>query len=209
MPGSNAHVVVCSVEPDTAAAIPSASAIDFSTKGMTIDDFFDRSIGEWKSQRSSHNLIWTQFEQITSAIVIAKLDDSNDDVIQLCANNQVNTSEPFFSFKMEWEGESDWDDEVSQGSSVMSVVKDGPSHGRLLRSIGYAETIPAVGTWHMTDEGVFVLKTLYDAAAAEERIWFATPHLRMRVSQILTSSGSGVVTASFSTEIRRLNIDDQ
>lgn len=171
---------------------------------MTVEDFFSRSIGEWRSQRSSHNLAWTQFEQITSEISIRRLESSDTDVLKLCQSNEIDASLPFFSLKMSWEGESDWDDEVSQGESVMSVIKDTSDSGRLLRSAGYAETIPAVGKWRMTSDGVFVLETYYDAAAAEERIWFANPNLRLRVSQILTSAGSGVVTASFSSEIRRL-----
>lgn len=183
------------------------TAPPFSAKGMTVDDFFTRSIGEWRSQRSSHNLAWTQFEQITSEIVISKVPESADEIIALCKQNEVAVADTTFSLKMSWEGETDWDEEVSEGESTMSVIKDGPTHGRLLRSVGYAETIPAVGKWYMTDEGVFVLNTFYDVAAAEERIWFATPDLRMRVSQIRTSSGTGVVTASFSTEIRRLKLD--
>lgn len=179
----------------------------FSAKGMTAEDFFERSVGEWRSQRSSHNLAWAQFEQITSAIVIAELDRTNDEVVKLCDSNKVNVSDVIFSMKMSWEGESDWDDEVSEGESVMSVIKDGERHGRLLRSVGYAETIPAVGTWEMSDDGVFTLETSYDAAAAEERIWFATPNLRLRMSQIRTSCGKGVVTASFSSEIRKLNLN--
>lgn len=177
----------------------------FSAAGMTVEDFFERSIGEWRSQRSSHNLLWTQFEQITSEISIQRLESSDDQVVKLCQNNDVSVHQPFFSLKMTWEGESDWDDEVSQGETVMSVIKDGEHHGRLLRSAGYAETIPAVGKWRMSSDGVFILDTFYDAAAAEERIWFANPNLRMRVSQILTSARSGVVTASLSTEIRRLS----
>lgn len=176
----------------------------FSGKGMTVDDFFERSIGEWRSQRSSHNLAWTQFEAVTSDIKIECKGSTDEEVIKLCKQNKVDKTD--FSIGMSWEGESDWDDdEVMEGSAVMSVIKDGENHGRLLRSVGYAETIPAVGNWEMTEDGVFILKTFYDAAAAEERIWFATPDLRMRVSQIRTSSGRGVVTASFSTEIRKLS----
>lgn len=84
----------------------------------------------------------------------------------------------------------------------MVVVEDSSGSGRLIRSVGYAEMIPAVGNWRM-EGGVFYLDTMYEAAGAEERIWFATKDLRMRVSNIKTSSGRGVVTASFSTEIRR------
>lgn len=177
----------------------------FSCKGMTVDDFFERSVGEWRSQRSSHNLAWTQFEAITSDITIESKGTTDEEIVELCKQNKVEADETTFSIGMSWEGESDWDDdEVMEGSAVMSVIKDGASRGRLLRSVGYAETIPAVGNWEMTEDGVFVLNTFYDAAAAEERIWFATPDLRMRVSQIRTSSGNGVVTASFSTEIRKL-----
>lgn len=179
----------------------------FSAKGMIVEDFFQRSIGDWRSQRSSHNLAWTQFEQITSEIVIRKLDKQDVDVIKLCERNQIAVSDIMFCFKMSWEGESDWDDEISEGESVMAVIKDGDDYGRLLRSVGYAETVPAIGKWEMSNEGVFMLNTFYGAAAAEERIWFATPDLRLRVSQIRTSSGRGVVTASFSSEIRRLHLD--
>ena len=74
--------------------------------------------------------------------------------------------------------------------------------GRLLRSVGYTEEIPAVGDWEMQPDGTFVLHTLYDRAAAEERIWFGTPDLRMRCSIIKTQGGKGVMTASLSTEVR-------
>jgi phycoerythrin-associated linker protein len=77
-----------------------------------------------------------------------------------------------------------------------------PNRGKLLRSQGYAEEMAAVGDYFFTEEGVFVLETFYDRAAAEERIWFVNPNLRFRVSMIKTSGGSGVVTASFASEIR-------
>ena len=109
---------------------------------------------------------------------------------------------------MSWEGESDWEEnEVLKGSSVLVPIPDasGSNRGRLLRDQGYAEAIAAVGHYHLTDDGTFVLLTDYDRAAAEERIWFATPNLRLRVSLIKTSNGTGVVTASFSSEIRSLS----
>ena len=51
---------------------------------------------------------------------------------------------------MSWEGTSDWDEkEILKGSSVLVVLKDGPNHGRLLRSVGYTDAVPAAGTWEM------------------------------------------------------------
>lgn len=200
-------LMVAEVKGSSSGDIPanaSAGAV-YSGKNMTVEEFFEKSLGDWKSQRSSHNLVWGQFEAVTSEIKIDARSASDSSVIELCEQNSVNIDDVILSLSMSWEGESDWDDnETMSGSTVMSVVKDTPTTGRLLRSMGYAEEIPAVGTWEMTADGTFVLTTSYDAAAAEERIWFATPDLRMRVSQIRTSSGRGVVTASFSTEIRKL-----
>lgn len=198
---------VAQPEADVDEEAPKAEGA-YDPSGMTVEEFFEKSLGEWRSQRSSHNLAWTQFEAITSDIEIVEKPTEDKAVKELCANNDVDPGDVVTSIEMSWEAESDWDDdddaEPAEGCVLMSVVKDSPTTGRLLRSKGYAEEIPAVGTWVMTAEGAFVLKTAYDVAAAEERIWFATPDLRLRVSNIRTSSGRGVITSSFSSEIRRL-----
>lgn len=180
----------------------------YDPSGMTVDEFFAKSVGEWRSQRSSHNLAWTQFEAITSDISIVPKPLDDPAVVELCTSNKVDPKDVITSIEMSWEGESDWDDDQEiEGCVLMSVIKDTPTTGRLLRSKGYAEEIPAVGNWAMRDDGAFVLHTAYEAASAEERIWFATPDLRLRVSNIRTSSGRGVVTASFSSEIRSMRKD--
>jgi phycoerythrin-associated linker protein len=60
-----------------------------------------------------------------------------------------------------------------------------------------------VGGYFITEDETFVLTTAYERAAAEEKIWFVNPNVRCRVSLIKTSAGTGVVTASFSSEIRQ------
>jgi phycoerythrin-associated linker protein len=109
---------------------------------------------------------------------------------------------------MSWEGQSDWDDkEELKGSCILVPVpnRGAPTSGKLLRDRGYAETMAAAGDYHLTEDGTFVLITMYDRASAEEKIWFINPNVRCRVSLIKTSAGSGVVTASFSSEIRDLS----
>jgi phycoerythrin-associated linker protein len=196
-------------QPETLQAendvVEASDEAPYDPSGMTVEQFFLKSLGEWRSQRSSHNLAWTQFEAITSDITIAEMPVTDPAVKELCDLNNVDPGDVVTSIEMSWVGESDWDDDQEvKGCVLMSVVKDTETTGRLLRSKGYAEEIPAVGNWVMTSDGAFVLNTLYEAAAAEERIWFATPDLRLRVSNIRTSSGRGVVTASFSSEIRSI-----
>jgi phycoerythrin-associated linker protein len=173
---------------------------------MDIETFVLRSLGRWRSQRSSHNLAFQHSEEVHSTIDIVPVNVSDGSVAELCQAHGFEPSAAISPFHMAWKGESDWDDnEVSEGSCLLVPIAEpggDKSRGKLLRSQGYAETMPAVGDYRFTAEGEFVLVTPYDRASAEERIWFGTPNLRFRVSMIRTSDGQGVVTASFASEIR-------
>ncbi|MGL5083970.1 MAG: phycobiliprotein lyase [Microcoleaceae cyanobacterium] len=175
---------------------------------MDIAQFVDLSIGQWRSQRSVHHLAFRHFEEVISTIEIILLAENDPEVLNLCDSNQVNPQRITHPFRMTWEGESDWDEaEKVQGTTLLVPVPDldSPNRGKLLRDQGYAETIPAVGEYCIGEDKVFILLTGYDRAMAEERIWFASENIRFRVSLIKTSSGSGITTASFSSEIRSLS----
>ena len=174
---------------------------------MDITQFVESSIGQWKSQRSAHHLIFGHFEAVRSQIEIVALKPNDPAVIELCQAYDLDPSQAVVPFQMSWEGESDWDEsEVLKGTTVLVPIPDPnlPNRGKLLRDRGYAETMPAAARYQITEDGVFVLLTEYDRAAAEERIWFVNPNLRFRVSTIKTSDGAGVVTASFSSELRAM-----
>lgn len=174
---------------------------------MNITEFVESSLGHWKSKRSAHNLAFQYVEEVTSEIDIVLLNSDNPEVIELCKSYEIDPSMAVTPFRMSWEGESDWDeDETMEGSTVLVPIPDpdDPSRGKLLRDRGYAETIPAAANYHFQADGTFVLISSYERAAAEEKIWFATPNLRFRVSLIKTSDGKGVLTASFASEIRSL-----
>ncbi|WP_310490337.1 phycobiliprotein lyase [Chamaesiphon sp. VAR_69_metabat_338] len=173
---------------------------------MDIIQFVEQSIGQWRSQRSAHHMAFSHFEAVQSIIDIDLLDRQDPAVVELCQAYDVDPSSTVAPFQMKWEGQSDWDEDSPEvkGNAILVPVPDPlmPNRGKLLRDRGYAETIAAAGEYHFLEDGTFVLITAYERAAAEERIWFANPNLRFRVSLIKTSGGSGVVTASFSSEIR-------
>jgi phycoerythrin-associated linker protein len=183
---------------------------------MDIQQFVDQSIGQWRSQRSGHNLAFQFFEEVRSVITIEARDVNDAAVLELCQQNNLDPALACSPFWMTWKGESDWDDDSKvEGSCLLVPIPDRPDpnrpdrptdrhSGKLLRSQGYAETMPAIGDYYFADN-VFVLTTSYDRAAAEERIWFAAPNIRIRVSLIKTSDGTGVVTASYASEIRSIS----
>jgi phycoerythrin-associated linker protein len=179
---------------------------------MDISKFVGLSLGRWRSQRSAHHLAFGHFEQVTSTIDIVSLDREHSEVINLCTSYNIDSHQAAHPFRMSWEGESDWDEaETFQGTTILVPIPDfdNARSGRLLRDRGYAETIPSIGKYRISEDGIFILETEYERATAEEKIWFVNPNFRLRVSLIKTSGGSGVVTASFSSEIRSLSSDSE
>lgn len=175
---------------------------------MDITEFVERSLGRWRSQRSAHHLAFRHFEEVLSTIDIVPLEVRSLAVIELCNSYGFDPAMAVSPFHMSWEGESDWDEEETlEGSTILVPIPnpEDPRRGKLLRDRGYAETVPAAAEYHFLEDGTFVLVSSYDRAAAEEKIWFATPNLRFRASSIKTSDGEGVVTASFSSEIRSVS----
>ena len=177
---------------------------------MDIQEFVEKSIGNWRSQRSAHHLAFSHFEAVLSDIEIAVIAPDNPEVIALCEAYKIDPLTAVSPFRMSWEGQSDWEDsETIKGTCLLVPIPDleDPHQGNLLRDRGYAEEMAAIGKYYFTDDETFVLTTPYDRASAEEKIWFINPNVRCRVSLIKTSLGSGVVTASFSSEIRQTTKD--
>jgi phycoerythrin-associated linker protein len=173
---------------------------------MNIKEFVELSIGNWRSQRSAHHLAFSHFEAIESDIEIVSISPSDREVAELCKSYDIDPQTAVSPFRMSWSGTTDWDEkEVMEGSCILVPIPDATDlkRGQLLRDRGYAETMAAAGSYHITEDDTFVLVTEYDRAAAEEKIWFVTSNVRYRVSSIKTSGGTGVVTASFSSEIRQ------
>ena len=178
---------------------------------MGIEQFVAQSIGEWRSMRSGHSLAFQQFEDVLSEISIKAFIGDIDQLHDLIeASSQPSDSLYISPFSMEWSAESDWepDDpgEVSSGSCIILPIPEDGLSGTLLRSVGYAESVIAESNYRFLNDGTFVLKTRYDQSIAEERIWFISEHVRCRSSVLKTSEGSGILQASFASEVRKISV---
>ena len=178
---------------------------------MDIEQFVAQSIGDWRSMRSGHSLAFQQFEDVLSEISIKEFIDDKNQLRELIQSSSLPNDSHYISpFSMEWSAESDWEpddpNEVSSGSCIiLPIPKDGKS-GKLLRSIGYAESIAAESEYRFLDDGTFILETHYDQSIAEERIWFISDHVRCRSSVLKTSAGSGILQASFASEVKKISV---
>jgi len=66
--------------------------------------------------------------------------------------------------------------------------------------MGYAEKAPVAGRYVMGNDDALVLITEYESMYSEERLWFASPNLRLRTSVLKRFGGFSM--ASFCSEIR-------
>jgi len=169
---------------------------------MDIMEFFQLSAGKWFSQRTSHHLAFKQTEGGKSDLKIETLPQDDPAVIQLCQQYEIDPALALGGARVTWDGTMEWDEGKHSGSTVLVPVADPeqPNEGKLLREMGYAEKAPVAGRYIMGNDEALTLITEYETMSSEERLWFASPNLRLRTS-ILKRFG-GFSMASFCSEIR-------
>lgn len=172
---------------------------------MDVMEFFERSSGLWRSQRTTHHLPFRRVEKGASEIEVEALSMDHPKVLEICELHQVDPGLAVGGAYVSWAGSMDWDredDENHIGSTVFVLVPDAenPQQGNLLRERGYAEIVPVIGRYQMDDEDGLVLTTEYETMSSTERFWFASPELRLRASTVKRFGGFS--TATFCTEFR-------
>ena len=178
---------------------------------MNIEQFVAQSIGEWRSMRSGHSLAFQQFEDVLSEVSIEPINTKSESITALIGKSKFSPDSTFQSpFKMEWSAESDWEpddpSEVASGSCIIVPIPKDNHSGHLLRSVGYAESVPAQSEYQFLDDGTFILTTQYDQSIAAERSWSLAENLRCRASVLKTSAGTGILQTSFASEVRKIKI---
>ncbi len=169
---------------------------------MDIVDFFELSSGKWLSQRSSHHFDSKQSEAGKSDLVIESLAQTAPEVVQLCEQYQLDPAISQCGLKVSWSSSGEWDNKKTTGTSVLVAIADPetPNQGQLLRSFAANTTPPVAGRYVLGSDEALTLITADDTLYAEERLWFASPNLRLRTSMLKRTGGSS--TASFFSEIR-------
>ncbi len=167
---------------------------------MDITEFFQQSAGKWVSQRTSHHPAFKQPEGGRSDFYIEALPSDDPAVVQLCQENGVDAALAVGGVRTRWDGVMEQNQGKRTGSALLVAIADPtqPNQGRLLRPASEAD--PLAGRYVMGDDEALTLIGESETLYAEERVWFASPNLRLRTSTI--KQADGFSTASFCSEIR-------
>jgi CpeS-like protein len=169
---------------------------------MDIKDFFQMSAGKWFSHRTSHHLGLNQSESGKSDLHIELLENIDPAVVQICQQHQVKPELAVCGMRVTWEGYMQRDPSKLKGSTVLVPIADlaQASAGQLLRKVNSGDKIPGASRYEIGTDAVLTLTIEDEILWSEERIWFASPNLRLRTSVVKHLDGFSL--ASFSSEIR-------
>ena len=172
---------------------------------ITIKEFIDKSIGEWKSIRSTHTLAFQEFENTNSSLIISYQNIGSNEVLEI--KNRFNCFMNIsFAIKITWKSLSEWPTEnksYESNTTLIFVPKD-EFTGILIKDKGYAEQIPSSSRYIIDESNTFNIKTEYNATISEEKIWFLTENVRSRYSIIKNKINKGILQTSHATEIRKI-----
>ena len=175
---------------------------------MDIEEFFLKSVGEWKSMRSSHSLAFQEFEEIRSKIKIVPSKSNDSRVIKFLKDNLITTTAVNKAFLINWEAKSEWGEkdqkEKSFGESIIVPIEISKTEGKIIRSVGYTEAIQVVSLYKILDDGTLIIYSDYTHICTEERIWFVSKNLRSRSSVTRAIDSSAILQTSYASEIRSI-----
>ena len=177
------------------------------TKNLTtINQFIDKSIGEWKSIRSTHTLAFQEFENSTSKIYIKNIHSKNKKVIEIFKNYKLSLNLESISISIKWQAFSDWEeDKMSErDETILIFLPKNDNSGIVLRNKGYTESFISSSNYFVDEKNNLHIKTIYQSTVSEERISFLSTHIRSRFSIIRNLENNSVIQTSHTSEIRNL-----
>ena len=172
---------------------------------ITINQFIDKSIGEWKSIRSTHTLAFQEFENSISKIYIKYINPKNKKIVEIFKNYKLSLNLESISISIKWQVSSDWDDDISEvDETILIFLPKDENSGIVLRNKGYTESFISSSNYFVDEQNNLHLKTIYKSKVSEERISFLSTHIRSRFSTIRNLGNNAVIQTSHTSEIRNL-----
>jgi len=169
---------------------------------MDITEFLQQSAGKWISQRTSHQFAVQQTGSSKSNIVVEMLPQDDPTIVKLCQQHNIDPEQALCGTRITWDGMTEQDGEKQADSTLLVPIANigNPREGKLLCELGSAQKTPISGRYLMGEDDALTLVTESETMSSEERLWFASPNLRLRTSTLKRSGDFSMAT--FSSEIR-------
>jgi hypothetical protein len=171
---------------------------------MDIEAFLELCAGQWFSQRTSYHLGQEQAENSKTEISIERLSLTDAEVLSLCEYSQIDPQITLGGTKASWENPASGRNLPTAASATLILVPDTGNlqSGEVLQAKDTNFKQIVAGRYLLGQDEALTLTLEGDETYWEERLWFASPNLRLRTS--LIKRGDGWSATAFYSEIRRI-----
>lgn len=171
---------------------------------MEIAEFLELCAGKWFSLRTSYHLDRAQVENSKSDLSVERLSQDCPEIIALCQQSNIDASEVLGGTKTLWDNSVDWGKPKQVGSAILILVpdRDRPQTGKLVHAVGTPAKTPISGRYNLGNDEALTFIVEEEKFYLEERLWYASPNLRMRTS--LIKQANGFSKTAFYSEIRKM-----
>ncbi|MEB3211499.1 MAG: phycobiliprotein lyase [Leptolyngbyaceae bacterium] len=153
------------------AAIPSLSV------DSVVADFFQRSAGQWRSERRYYTVSNDETQEVVSFLTVRAIAQNSPELVQLAQLHGLDdaaelTCGAVSSWESSYMGPSP---KKSKGSTVFGV-----KGASLYRDRGFSTTKPIIAQFTMRDDNTLCLRTEYSGNVFEEEIKLIGTQYRTR-----------------------------
>ncbi len=169
---------------------------------MDIQAFLELCVGRWFSQRSSYQFDSQKAESHKSELTVEWLENTDSLFIALCQEYRIDPNQVIGGQKVSWNSSLDFSKQKQIGTATMIVIPDEntPETGKIIQS--FQSQPSKQGNYSLGRDEALTLSLEKGDFWLEERVWFASPNLRLRTS--LMKGQNGYSRTAFYSEIRRM-----
>lgn len=162
----------------------------------TMHDFFHLSQGTWFTAREVHHLDTSADESGESNLIVQPLPKDHPTAIDICQNQGIPPELASGAARFLWQPALDDTPPNPDYGAILVDLPDthSPQSGKLLRNRGYVEKIPVISRYWFGQDGILTINTEYENSQGQERCWFITPDIRIRVSTVRQAAGVQLMT---------------
>ena len=130
------------------------------------------------------------------------LGKDHSSVISLCQQYRIHPSEAMGGQKVAWNSSTDYGQKKQTGTSTIIIIPNSNREeiGKIIQS--FQSQSPCQGSYSLGEDEALSLTLEVGDFSMEERIWFASPNLRLRTC--LIKGNDGYSRTAFYSEIRKL-----
>lgn len=156
-----------------------------------MEDYFQRSQGQWHSQRRYYTLKSGDVQEVISTIGVTSLSQGDHDLLELAALHQLDVAllcGACVTWHSQYQGP---EGKTQSGRTVFGVLGD-----RLYRDSGFATRKPVVAQFQLRDADTLVLRSEYGGSSFEEECRLVGQQYRTRQT-IISRAGEEIMIGQY------------